>query len=307
MSRIEAVDFGGEEDSIVVSGSADTTISLWDTKSSSSTKPIQTLTEATDTVSSLHAHMPTYSIASGSYDGRVRIYDLRMGRTTVDVLAHPITSVKCSVDGNAILVSSLDGRIRLLDRLDGKLLKAFPNDSAGGSNDDTRKDTKARYRNSSLRIRSVFARGDAVVLSGSESANLEPASAAAGVIPKSQSVSLTNADEKDQAHVFAWDILTGEVTATVPAGLGVKVVSCVAWNEKGKCWAAACADGKISCSYLIFLAIFPRFLSKRTTKILIRTIYLCYSLLSPDNGNGEIADDNYSSARRHRQSVQLTD
>jgi mitogen-activated protein kinase organizer 1 len=239
-ARVEAVQFAGEGDSVVVSGehlvraflsiavvesstiltflsgSADTTINLWDIRSKSH-KPIQTLTEAGDTVSSLHVHMPTYSIASGSYDGRARIYDVRMGRTTVDVLAHPVTSVRCSADGNALLVSILDGRIRMLDRADGKLLKAF-----GGEEGFEQSTTGARatYRNSELRIRSVFAKGDAVVLSGSESEKGSP-----------------------QANVFAWDVLSGEVIAAVPAGDGVKVISCVAWNEKGGCWAGGCSDG----------------------------------------------------------------
>ncbi|EAW24328.1 WD40 repeat domain-containing protein [Aspergillus fischeri NRRL 181] len=216
-ARVEAVQFAGEGDSVVASGSADTTINLWDTRSKSH-KPIQTLTEAGDTVSSLHVHMPTYSIASGSYDGRARVYDVRMGRTTVDVLAHPVTSIRCSADGNALLVSTLDSRIRMLDRADGKLLKAF-----GGEEGLEQSTTGARvtYRNSELRIRSVFAKGDAVVLSGSES---------------------EKGDLSPQAHVFAWDVLSGEVIATVPAGNGVKVVSCVAWNEKGGCWAGGCSD-----------------------------------------------------------------
>jgi mitogen-activated protein kinase organizer 1 len=161
--------------------------------------------------------MPTYSIASGSYDGRVRIYDLRMGRTTVDVLAHPVTSVRCSADGNALLASTLDSRIRMLDRADGKLLKAFGTDESAVGAGGPR-----RYRNSELRVRSVFAQGDAVVLSGSE------------------------ADKESgygDAAVFAWDVLSGEVVGCVSAGEGVRVVSCVAWNEKGGCWAGGCSDG----------------------------------------------------------------
>lgn len=195
------------------SGSADTTINLWDTRSNS-TKPIQTLTEASDTVSSIHVHTPTYSIASGSYDGRARIYDVRMGRTTVDVLAHPVTSVRCSADGNTLLASTLDSRIRMLDRTDGKLLQAFGNGDKGPG--------KTSYRNSELRIRSAFAKGDAMVLSGSET---------------------DKADRSAQAYVYAWDVVSGELVASVPAGEGVKVVSCVAWNEKGGCWAGGCSDG----------------------------------------------------------------
>ncbi|EAW14797.1 WD40 repeat domain-containing protein [Aspergillus clavatus NRRL 1] len=217
-ARVEAVQFAGEGDSVVVSGSADTTINLWDTRSKAH-KPIQTLAEARDTVSSLHVHMPTYSIASGSYDGRVRVYDVRMGRTTVDVLAHPVTSVRCSADGNVLLISTLDGRIRMLDRADGKLLQAF-----GGEEGYKSSPGNAIYRNSELRIRSVFAKADAVVLSGSEA---------------------EKGDRSAQAYVFAWDVLSGEVIASVPAGDGVKVVSCVAWNEKGGCWAGGCSDGTV--------------------------------------------------------------
>ncbi|OQE82256.1 hypothetical protein PENNAL_c0037G07091 [Penicillium nalgiovense] len=232
-SRVEAVQFAGDGDSVVVtgqsnprplfpqhpkltpslySGSADTTINIWDTRSSSY-KPIQTLTEATDTVSTLHVHMGTYSIASGSYDGHARIYDVRMGKTTVDVLAHPVTSVRCSSDGNALLASTLDGYIRLLDRMDGKLLNAFGGEKTGTGEGHS-------YRNSELRVRSVFAMGDAVVLSGSEEGT-------AG------------------AGAFAWDVVKGEVIAAVPVGEKVKAVSCVAWNEGVGDWAAGCSDGAV--------------------------------------------------------------
>lgn len=166
--------------------------------------------------------MPTYSIASGSYDGRVRIYDIRQGRTTVDVLAHPVTSVRCSADGNALLASTLDGRIRMLDRADGKLLKAFGGEEGG----EGRGPAGPKYRNKELRVRSVFARADAAVLSGSE------------------------AGDSGDTSVFAWDVLSGEVIATVPAGKGVKVVSCVAWNEEGGCWAGGCADGEFDTVFL---------------------------------------------------------
>ncbi|CAG8159530.1 unnamed protein product [Penicillium salamii] len=213
-SRIEAVQFAGEGDSVVVTGSADTTINLWDTRASSF-KPIQTLSDAADTVSTLHVHGPTYSIASGSYDGHARIYDVRTGKMTVDVLAHPVTSVRCSDDGNALLVSTLDGYIRMLDRVDGKLLNAF-----GGPARPGMTISKLEYRNKELRVRSVFAQGGAVVLSGGEASE-------AG------------------AGAFAWDVIKGEVIAAVPVGEKVKAVSCVAWNEKGGNWAAGCSDGTV--------------------------------------------------------------
>lgn len=141
---------------------------------------------------------------------------MRTGKTTVDVLAHPVTSVRCSSDGNALLASTLDGHIRLLDRMDGKVLSAFSGEKtvAGGIGKP-----KYSYRNSELRVRSVFAMGDAVVLSGSEEGT-------AG------------------AAAFAWDVVEGEVIAAVPVGEKVKAVSCVAWNEGVGDWAAGCSDGK---------------------------------------------------------------
>lgn len=75
--------FGGEGGSVVVSGSFDATVRLWDCKSQN-TKPIQVLEEAKDSVSSLH--VVGHEIVTGSVDGRIRIYDLRMGMIYTDVI-----------------------------------------------------------------------------------------------------------------------------------------------------------------------------------------------------------------------------
>ena len=68
---------------MVVSGSYDATVRLWDCKSQS-TKPIQVLEEARDSVSTLH--VLGHEIVTGSVDGRLRIYDLRMGMMFADVI-----------------------------------------------------------------------------------------------------------------------------------------------------------------------------------------------------------------------------
>ena len=201
-------------------GSSDTTVKIWDTRSLAS-KPIQSLDDAGDTVSSIHIHMPTTSIITGSYDGRIRSYDLRRGALTVDVMGHSVGSVRCSADGNTILASCLDGRIRLVDREDGGVLNAF-----GGQSDDGPSATSPSapvYRNQTLRLRSTFAKGDSIVISGSES----------------------DEGERPDASIFAWDVLSGDVVGTFHAG-DVKVVSCVAWNEKGGSFAGGCSDGECS-------------------------------------------------------------
>ena len=130
-----------------------------------------------------------------------------------------------------MLVSCLDGWIRMVDRADGRVLKGFGGGNGGGGGAIG----PVGYINKALRIRSTFAKGDSVVLSGSESI------------------------EGAEALVFAWDVLTGHVVATVPAGEAVKVVSCVAWNEKGGSWAGGCSDGKsslFSCSLAFLCLVF---------------------------------------------------
>ncbi|KAL8720825.1 MAG: hypothetical protein Q9225_002379 [Loekoesia sp. 1 TL-2023] len=146
--RVNCVDFGGEEGSVVVSGSFDATVRLWDCKSQS-TKPIQIFEDSKDSVSSLH--VLGYEIIVGSVDGKMRLYDLRMGMMYVDTIGYPITSVQQTSDGNAVLVSTLDSVIRLIDKSNGQMLQSY----RGHTNKD-------------YRIRSCLGLGDAAVISGSE-------------------------------------------------------------------------------------------------------------------------------------------
>jgi mitogen-activated protein kinase organizer 1 len=78
------VGFGGEGDGVLVSGSYDATVRLWDVKSKAF-KPMMMLTEARDSISALVVQ--GVEICVGSVDGRVRVYDVRMGRVFVDVIA----------------------------------------------------------------------------------------------------------------------------------------------------------------------------------------------------------------------------
>lgn len=75
--------FAGEGDKVVVSGSYDATVRFWDLKSKAY-KPLMMLTEAKDSISSLA--VVGAEVFVGSIDGRVRVYDLRMGRVFVDVI-----------------------------------------------------------------------------------------------------------------------------------------------------------------------------------------------------------------------------
>ncbi|KAJ9629423.1 hypothetical protein H2203_001796 [Taxawa tesnikishii (nom. ined.)] len=148
--RVNACAWAGEGESVVVSGSYDSTVKLWDTKARSE-KPLMTLAEAKDSVSTLHVQGP--EILVGSVDGRVRCYDLRMGCVDVDVIGHSVTTVVGARAKDSYLVSTLDSTLRLMDKRDGKLLQAFRD---------------PEFKNTNYRIRSTLAAADSLVISGSE-------------------------------------------------------------------------------------------------------------------------------------------
>jgi mitogen-activated protein kinase organizer 1 len=92
-----------------------------------------------------------HEIVTGCVDGRVRIYDLRMGMVYSDLIGSAITSVRQTRDGNAVLVSTLDSTLRLMDKGNGQLLQSYQG-----------------HRNQDYRIRSALGLNDAVAVSGSE-------------------------------------------------------------------------------------------------------------------------------------------
>ena len=147
-AKIHAVAFGGAGDGVVASGGFDATVRLWDCKSQSM-KPIQVLGEARDSVSGVDVR--GHEVCTGSVDGRVRVYDLRMGMLHVDTLGAPVTSVAQTADGHAVLASALDGTVRLLDKGNGQVLQKYEG-----------------HVNRDYRIRSALAFGDRTVISGSE-------------------------------------------------------------------------------------------------------------------------------------------
>jgi mitogen-activated protein kinase organizer 1 len=68
-------------------GGFDTSIKLWDAKSNSS-KALMSLSEAKDGISCIE--IVGEEIFAGSVDGRVRVYDIRMGRVSVDVIGRKL-------------------------------------------------------------------------------------------------------------------------------------------------------------------------------------------------------------------------
>ncbi|XP_078387398.1 WD repeat domain-containing protein 83 [Cetorhinus maximus] len=145
--KVNCVQFN-EESTVIVSGSIDTSIRCWDCRSRTS-EPIQILNEAKDGISSVK--VSDHEILSGSVDGRVRRYDLRMGQLFADFIGSPISSVCFSRDGQCSLSSSLDSTLRLLDKETGELLGDYTG-----------------HKNTEYKLDCCFNESDTHVVSGSE-------------------------------------------------------------------------------------------------------------------------------------------
>lgn len=68
---------------MAISGSRDNSVKCWDTRSRAQ-DPAQTLNDAKDTISSIK--VSDYEILTGSFDCRIRRYDIRNGELCADYL-----------------------------------------------------------------------------------------------------------------------------------------------------------------------------------------------------------------------------
>ncbi|PTB62842.1 WD domain-containing protein [Trichoderma citrinoviride] len=221
-ARINCVSFAGDGDSLVASGGFDTTVRLWDVRNASGFKPVQVLGEAKDSVTSLAVRGA--EIIAGSVDGRVRSYDVRMGKCTTDVVGASVVSLDVTRDGKAMLVGSLDSKLRLMDRDSGTCLRAY---------------SDPLWRSEELRVQSLLGGREKYVVAGDE---MTAAAAAAD-----------DGGSDGAGRIWAWDLLSGKVVAkvTVPWGppgyearkktvgkdgkpkVRNNVISCMAWREGG--------------------------------------------------------------------------
>ena len=118
----------------IFSAAYDGTVRIYDGRSRN-TDPIQILTEAKDSVSSVlveqaqnHAEILTAGI-----DGVLRTYDLRMGEVRCDDVGDPITGIAATRDGLCLAVTCLDGTIRLVQRSSGELLHKYAGGHTAGN------------------------------------------------------------------------------------------------------------------------------------------------------------------------------
>lgn len=96
-----------EESSVLFTASYDKTVSAWDLRSNSR-EPIQTMKDFTDSVTSVITSLS--SVITGCVDGKLRTYDIRSNRLSIDDLEESITSVRLTNDKKCVLCSCIGRR-----------------------------------------------------------------------------------------------------------------------------------------------------------------------------------------------------
>jgi mitogen-activated protein kinase organizer 1 len=124
----------------------------WDIKSKAR-DPVQILSEATDSVTSLA--VSGFEIATGSLDGKVRRYDLRKGELNVDDVKSSVGNICFTKDGQCVLTNCHNSCVKLIDKDSGEILAEFKG-----------------HENRKYRIDGCLFDNDSYVLSGSEDGNV---------------------------------------------------------------------------------------------------------------------------------------
>jgi mitogen-activated protein kinase organizer 1 len=119
--RINSIAFNKHE-SVLVSGSYDCSVRIWDLKSQSR-EPIQILQNAKDSISKIL--VLNDKIVSASVDGNMRVYDIRMATLQCDNFDQPINGLDVSPDEKYYVVSTLDGDIRLYEYEKGEVIQNY--------------------------------------------------------------------------------------------------------------------------------------------------------------------------------------
>eukprot|EP00041_Stephanoeca_diplocostata_P014037 m.252086 g.252086 ORF g.252086 m.252086 type:complete len:340 (-) comp19551_c1_seq2:35-1054(-) len=150
-STVNCVRFN-KDSTVIISASYDRSVQFWDMRSNNF-HPIMTLEEAKDSIPTMD--VVDAMILTGSVDGHVRLYDIRMGAMREDYMKDPVTSVQFSHDRNCILASTLNSTVRLLDKESGEMLAEYTGRT-----------------NTEYKVDAVLSHNDAYVVSGSEDGDL---------------------------------------------------------------------------------------------------------------------------------------
>lgn len=138
---------------LVATASYDATVCLWDGRTNS-TKPIQSLKDAKDSVSVVKL-IHGSSIVTASIDGCLRTYDIRNGQIITENVNSPITDVAFSSLGARRALNCLDGGLRVLR-----------DDGVSASSDPLT--CRNSHKAGRFGLQCCFAASDALIATGSE-------------------------------------------------------------------------------------------------------------------------------------------
>lgn len=139
----------GHEFETAVAASADGTVRIYDLKSLNAWDPIQSLTEASESVTCCKVY--EHLIFTTSLDKGLRVYDIRNGSLTIDSLHVPLNHISISHDAKTLLISCIRSNTILLDRGDAKVLNEYKGNE-----------------NKLFKLESTFVLDNSCVASGSE-------------------------------------------------------------------------------------------------------------------------------------------
>lgn len=141
--------FYGHQSQTVFASSLDGTVKIYDLRALNAWEPIQTLTEANDSVTCCRVF--NNLIFTSSLDKCLRTYDIRKGNLSTDSLHKPLNSIAIGPNASTILLSCVRGQPVLLDHKEAKILNEYE------GND-----------NKLFKIESTFALNGTCVVAGSE-------------------------------------------------------------------------------------------------------------------------------------------
>lgn len=141
-----------EESNLILSGSIDGKVRIWDLRSRSY-EHLQEIDDCKDSVT--HIDLNNHQILVSCLDKRVRLYDVRFGSLKCDYLGNQVTCATLSKDDQCILASVLDNRLMLLDKHSGELLNEYKG-----------------HKNRIYQIQSCMNNESSEILSGSEDGHI---------------------------------------------------------------------------------------------------------------------------------------
>jgi len=191
-SVVNCVKFN-KSSNMLLSGGNDSTVRIMDLKSKSY-EAVQILDDAKDSIMSID--ITDDEITVGSVDGRIRIYDIRMGKLHEDFVGESITNVCFSNDNQSVIVNSTDNTVRLIDKTSGQLL----NDYTG-------------HTHTKLQLQAVSWYDDSAILSVCEKSKVFIWDLIGGEVK--QTLELPALSQTLSVHPSRYQLLTGDISGQI--------------------------------------------------------------------------------------------